>query len=134
MIPIADHPTPSELDQFATALNSEPLDRGALIVALRRIEQGLRDHGRELDRLGGLLDEKQKAARMSLAREDQRLREEIKALVSDAERLEEAAVSGGRVEELRRRGSALLAGLRGHRDAEASLVLESVETEVGAGD
>jgi hypothetical protein len=134
MTAIADHPSAQEIEELSALLSAPALDRGKFIVCLRRIEQGLRDHARELDRLGGLLDEKQKAARMSLAREDHRLREEVSALILDAERLEEAAVFGAQEEELRRRGSALLAGLRGHRDAEARLVLESVETEVGAGD
>jgi hypothetical protein len=105
-----------------------------LVAAFRRIEQGLRDWSAELDLSGGLLDESDKAARPSLAREDDRLREEIAGLLHDMEACRREAAGPGGDDELRQCASALLAGLRGHRDAEASLVLESADTEVGAGD
>ena len=130
----ADRPSALELDQLSQLLNAPALDRGALVAALRRIEQGLREHGRDLDESGGLLDEADKARRMSLSREDDRLREEMTALLADVQDVRRAASDGTDDEELRRRGGQLLAGLRGHRDAEASLVLENSSTEVGSGD
>ena len=54
-------------------------------------------------------------------------------LLLDAQSVRQAAADGSD-EDLRRRGGELLAGLRGHRDAEASLVLENAATEVGSGD
>jgi hypothetical protein len=130
----ADRPSALELQQLSELLNATPLDRGALVTTLRRLTQGLQEHGRELDRTGGLLDEADKASRMSLAREDDRLREEGTALLRDVEGVKRAATDGSDDDALRQRGGQLLAGLRGHRDAEASLVLESADTEVGSGD
>jgi hypothetical protein len=129
-----DRPSAPELDELSGLLAANPLDRGRLLSSLRRIEQGLREHARGLDETGGLLDEAEKANRMSLAREDDRLREQVSALVGDVEQFRQAAADGLTDEEVRRRGSALVAGLRGHRDAEASLLLESADTEVGSGD
>jgi hypothetical protein len=131
---IADHPTARELDQLTRLLAAYPLDRGALTETLRRIEQGLREWAEELDRTGGLLDESDKAARPSLAREDDRLREEIGDLLRDVRTCRRETDGPGGDDDLRLCASAVLAGLRGHRDAEASLVLESADTEVGAGD
>ncbi len=130
-----DRPSAIELDQLNGLLSISPLDRAALIAALRRIEEGLRQHAHTLDESGGLLDEADKAHRMSLAREDDRLRDQIAALIDDAQSVRQAAAAGGSDEDdLRARGGELLAGLRGHRDAEASLVLESADTDVGSGD
>ena len=58
----------------------------------------------------------------------------MSALLRDAQAVRHAAADGSDDEGLRRRGGELLAGLRGHRDAEASLVLENASTEVGSGD
>jgi hypothetical protein len=58
----------------------------------------------------------------------------MSALLRDAQSVRQAAADGADDEDLRRRGGELLAGLRGHRDAEASLVLENSSTEVGSGD
>lgn len=129
-----DRPSAVELDELAGLLAADPLDRGELESALRRIGQGLAEHAHDLDESGGLLDDADKAARTSLAREDERLREEVSVLLGDVAELRRAATDGVADEELRRRGGELLAGLRGHRDAEASLVLESADTEVGSGD
>jgi hypothetical protein len=129
-----DRPSADELNQLSDLLNAPRLDRGALVAALRRIEHGLHEHERDLDQSGGLLDEQDKARRMSLSREDDRLREEMSALLRDAQTVRQAAADGSDDEDLRRRGGELLAGLRGHRDAEASLVLENSATEVGSGD
>ena len=130
----ADRPSVVELDLLNGLLSATPLDRPALVAAFRRIEEGLRSRAHDLDRSGGLLDEADKAGRMTLAREDDRLRREAAALVRDAETARQAAAGGSDEDDLRRRGGALLAGLRGHRDAEASLVLESADTDVGSGD
>ena len=131
---IADHPTAEELEQLTRLLAACPLDRGALSHTLLRIEQGLREWAEELAKSGGLLDESDKTARPSLAREDDRLREEIADLLRDARACRREADGPGGDDEVRLCASAILAGLRGHRDAEASLVLESADTEVGAGD
>jgi hypothetical protein len=130
----ADRPSAIELDQLSGLLSAEPLDRAALAAALRRIEQGLHEHEHSLNRSGGLLDEADKARRMSLSREDDRLREEMAELIRDVQAVRQAATDGSDNDELRRRGGELLAGLRGHRDAEASLVLENADTDVGSGD
>jgi hypothetical protein len=130
----ADRPTAMELDQLSEILSASMLDRLGLVAVLRQIEQGLREHARDLDQSGGLLDEAEKARRMSLAREDDRLREESTALLADVQDIRRAVNDGSDDMDLRRRGGKLLAGLRGHRDAEASLVLESADTEVGSGD
>jgi hypothetical protein len=129
-----DRPSAIELDELKGLLSTAPLDRAGLLAALRRIEDGLRQHARNLDRTGGLLDEDDKAGRMSLAREDDRLRQEVTALIVDAETVRQAAAGRSDDDDLCRRGSELLAGLRGHRDAEARLVLEGADTEFGSGD
>ena len=128
-----DRPSAAELEELSGLLNAAALDRRALASAFGRLEQGLEARAQELDEGGGLLDEGDKAHRMSLAREEDRLREEITTLRGDVRDLRSAAdeLDEG---ELRRRGGEVLAGLRGHRNAEASLVLESADTEVGSGD
>lgn len=130
----ADRPSAVELDEFHGLLFATPLDRAALVAVLRRIEHGLLERARDLDESGGLLDEADKARRMSLAREDERLREERATLLRDVQAFARAAANRSDEDDLRRRGGELLAGLRGHRDAEASLLLESADTEVGSGD
>ena len=130
----ADHPTAAELVLLADLLAANPLDRHELAAVLNQIEQGLRDRGRDLDQAGGLLDETDKANRMSLAREDDRLRDESNALIAQVAAFRQAVGAAADPAELRRQGASVLAGLRGHRDAEASLVLENADTEVGAGD
>jgi len=131
---IADHPSIDELDHLSEVTSAVPLDREQVITALRRIEQGLLEHARGLDREGGLLDEEDKAARMSLFREDERLRHEVSQLIRDVGEVRREAKSGVDDDELRRQLATTIAHLRGHRDAEASLVLESVATDVGSGD
>ncbi|HEX3152056.1 MAG TPA: hypothetical protein VHR66_28540 [Gemmataceae bacterium] len=134
MIATADRPTAEELDQLDDLLNAESLSRVDLVLKLRRIEQGLRDHGRELDRFDGLIDEADKVNRMSLAREDDRLRTEGAKLVDELASLRLSASGRANDAELRQWGANVVMMLREHRDAESSLVLESVDTEVGAGD
>lgn len=134
MSAIADGPSIRELDQLSEINSESPLNREEVVTMLRRIELGLLDHARGLDRVGGLLDEEEKAARMSLAREDERLRHEVSQLIRDVAEIRHEANSDVEDEELHGRLAGVLAGLRGHRDAEASLVLESVATEVGSGD
>lgn len=130
----ADHPTAAELDRLSDLLAANPLDRNELAAALDHIEQGLRDHARDLDQAGGLLDETDKANRMSLAREDDRLRDESGALIAQLAGFRQTVGAGADPAALRQQGASVLAGLRGHRDAEASLVLENADTEVGSGD
>ncbi len=130
---LIERPSIQEVDRLAELAATPTPDRAEMPRILRHIEDGLRERGRELDRAGGLLDEEEKAARMSLAREDDRLRDESSDLLQMIESIRMALPDLDDAE-LHRRISALVAGLRGHRDAEASLVLESVDTEVGAGD
>jgi len=131
---IAEGPSFHELEQLTDVMSSSPLDREIVFGTLRGIEQGLLEHARGLDRVGGLLDDQEKAARMSLAREDDRLRHEVSQLLRDVADIRREVNSNIDDDELRRQVASVLAGLRGHRDAEASLVLESVDTEVGSGD
>jgi hypothetical protein len=130
----ADRPSVVEMNQLSSLLAATPIDRSALATTLRQIERGLRAHGHDLDESDGLLTEADKARRMSLAREDDRLRAEGTALLDCVQAVRQAAADGADEEALRRRGSELLAGLRGHRNAEIGLVLENVDTEVGSGD
>lgn len=130
---IADRPSVQELDELSDLAAGLPIDRREVVAVLRQVEDGLLYHARALDRVGGLLDEDEKAARMSLAREDERLRFEVSTLLRNVEGIRRTAVHADEGD-LRRRLTALVAGLRGHRDAEARLVLESAETEVGSGD
>jgi hypothetical protein len=130
---IADRPSIHELDELSDLAEAVPIDRRELVAMLRQVEDGLREHGRSLDQAGGLLDEEEKAARMSLAREDERLRFEVSTLLRNVEGIRRTAANADEGD-LRRRLNTLVAGLRGHRDAEARLVLESVGTEVGSGD
>jgi hypothetical protein len=129
-----EHPSAVELDQLHGLMSATLLDRAALVAAVRRIEEGLRQRADDLDRAGGLLDEQDRIQRLSLAREEDRLRDGVADLIRDAETVRQAAVGGSDEDDLRRRGGELLAGLRGHRDAEARLLLESAFTEVGSGD
>jgi hypothetical protein len=130
----ADRPSAVELDEFNGLLMATPLDRAALVASLCQIEQGLREHAHNLDQSGGLLEEADKARSMSLAREDERLREELATLLREVQTLRQAAANGSDEDDLHQRGAELLAGLRGHRNAEAGLLLESADTEVGTGD
>jgi hypothetical protein len=130
-----DHPTVADLDELTQILNSPPLDRAGLVAVLERIEAGLYAHHDALGQRGGLLDESERVHRPSLAREEDRLHEQLGYLVHDAEGLAQAAAGhADDDEELRAHSAGLLAALRGFRDAEAHLVLDSVATEVGAGD
>jgi hypothetical protein len=134
MVATADRPTAAELDRMATILSSRPIDRAELTKMLRRIEQGLRAHGDELDRTGGLLDETDRADRAGLDREDIRLRDEVTTLIRDAQVIRQESGAGGDETNLIERATSLMTALRGHRDAESSLVLENADGDVGAGD
>ena len=134
MVAIADRPTAAELDHLSAILTANPLDRAELTKMLRRIEQGLRAHGDELDRTGGLLDEADRADRAGLDREDVRLREEVTTLLRDAQTVRQESGAGGDEANLIERATCLMTALRGHRDAESSLVLENADGDVGAGD
>jgi len=131
---VADRPSVGELEQLSDLLRRPVLDRPGLGAVLRQIEQGLRERAHDLDQAGGLLDEADKARRMSLAREDDRLRNETADLLANVDDVLRMANVETDDELVRRRGRQLLAGLRGHRNAEASLLLESTATEVGSGD
>jgi 1,6-anhydro-N-acetylmuramate kinase len=131
---LANGPSARKLDQLADLVAATPLDRGGLAAALGDIERELEAHAVMLDQSGGLLDEAERTARPSLAREDGRLREEIATLLREARECRLSAAGAADDDVVRQCTSAVLAALRGHRDAEASLVLESVDTEVGAGD
>ena len=129
-----ERPSIAELDHLASQVEAEPLDRGQLIVTLRRVESGLRQRGRELERAGGLLDEEEKVARMSLQREEDRLRYDLDQLADQVAWFREEVEVDPGDDSLRAQANTLLLALRSHREAESRLVLESVDTEVGAGD
>ena len=128
-----ESPSALELDQLAKVLETEPLDRETLILQLRRIEGELRERRRELDRDGGLLDVEEQSKRMSLTREDERLRLELSSLADDVQWAKLEAESSAENDQVRDRVQALVLRMQHHRDAEAKLVVEST-TEVGAGD
>lgn len=129
-----DRPSAGELDQLMSLLESAPLDRDQISGKLHKLENALRQRRSDLDRAGGLLEDEDRASRMSLSREDDRLRTELTSLADDLNQFRQEVGSSEEDRQLRLRGNALLAGLRGHRDAEASLIIESAATEVGSGD
>src|SRR5262249_57142477 len=104
----ADSPWAPEIDKLKKSLAGVPLDRVALLATFRRIEQGLRDWSAELDQSGGLLDESDRAARPSLAREEDRLREEIDKLLREVEACRRETIGPGGDDELRLCASARL--------------------------
>jgi hypothetical protein len=129
-----DRPSVSELDELTRALDPRPLDRDALVTVLQQIEQGLREHCDSLKQRGGLLDEADRIHRPSLEREENRLRDRVCELLGECEELLHDLDDCEDEDVLRARGAELLAALRGLRDDEAHLVLDSADTEVGAGD
>jgi hypothetical protein len=62
------------------------------------------------------------------------LRAQVSALEADAEHLQHEVESGHDDADLLHRTEELLQALRKHRDGEAGVLLESTQTEVGAGD
>ena len=91
-------------------------------------------HANELQRFGGLLTKDEEAARPGLAREAERLRQEITSLTSQSGDLSERVdgPDGDRI--VRRQAEAFLVALRQQRDEEADVKLESVTTDIGVGD
>ena len=128
------HSVLPELEELEHALEAEAPERPELSAALAKIAEALRAHARDLDTSGGLLDEKAVAARPSLGRRAEQLRAEISALEVDAEHLQHELEEGHDDEALLHRTEELLAALRKHSDGEAGILLESTQTEVGAGD
>jgi hypothetical protein len=123
-----------ELEELEHVLQAEAPERTELSVALAKIAGALRAHARDLDGSGGLLDEKDVAARPSLGRRAEQLRAQVSSLEADAEHLQHEVEAGHDDGELLHRTEELLQALRKHRDGEAGVLLESTQTEVGAGD
>jgi hypothetical protein len=120
--------------------------------ALSRVESALRQHqaaARAPDGLFAEVDE----ARPTLARQADRLRIDHDSLLNQARVLREevrraaeafqpvpnrtAPRAGAGVVQfgaIRQQGEALLARLQGNKDAETKLILESINTDIGAGD
>ena len=128
-----ESPSALELDQLSSMIETQPLDRKTLIAQLRRIEGELRERRRELDRDGGLLDVEEQSNRMSLTREDERLRGELSSLADDVQWAKLEAEGSAENDQVRDRVQGLVVRMQHHRDSEAKLVVEST-TEVGAGD
>jgi hypothetical protein len=117
------------LEQAVTAMH---LDLEELGAALARVEEMLHDHAEDVGRPDKLIPRQERSARPSLGREAIRLRMVLGGLLIQARRLHAQAVAGEG--ELREKTLSLLTALRRLRDDEADLTLESVTTELGAGD
>ena len=123
-----------ELDELEHVLQAEAPERAELSAALAKVTGALRAHAHDLDGSGGLLDEKAVAARPSLGRRAEQLRAQVSALEADAEHLRHEVEAGDDDEAVLHRAQELLEALRKHRDGEAGILLESTQTDVGAGD
>jgi len=128
-----ERPSGPQLDHLSTTLETQPLDRETLIPQLRQIEGGLRERKLELDQDGGLLDVEEQSNRMSLTREDERLRGELSSLADDVQWAKLEAQGSAEDGQVRDRVRGLVVQMHDHRDSEAKLVIEST-TEVGSGD
>jgi hypothetical protein len=107
-------------------------DRGRFRAALARVEDGLRRRARELDRGGGLLDPGART-RPTLARRERALRRQLSRLRTRAAALHRLASFRG-APWLRRQVGRLAGDLWELRSAEAGLLLEAMNTDLGVGD
>src|SRR5262245_1217634 len=94
-----DRPSVMDLERLERALNADHADRAQLAAALGRIEQALREHGYDVDRAGGMIDEDERVARPSLERKQEQLREQITVLADDAGALRHIIEDGAGDEE-----------------------------------
>ena len=129
-----DRPSVLELERLERALCSEAAPRRQLTSALAGIERALRQHGRDIDRAGGLIDEEQQVARPSLARAAEQLRQHIQELAEEAQALRREAERDVDEDGLMLRSRLLYEALQRLRNAEADIAYEGVETDIGCGD
>jgi hypothetical protein len=131
---VPDLPSIDDIDRLERALNAANLDRIELAEVLGEIEQALQRHGADLDQSGGLLTSTEEAARPALARQAGKLRNDLSELACEAGELSQRSERPGGEAAIRQRARELLGALRQQRDREADLKLESVVTDLGAGD
>ncbi|HVK08988.1 MAG TPA: hypothetical protein VM597_09455 [Gemmataceae bacterium] len=136
MAATAERALADDIDTLSRLLVTHPLDRTQLASVLDRIAGEVNQHRRELASEGGLLDEDAKVNRPGLGRQEDRLHDDLIVLREEAQALaaQVAAADASADEHLRAEGEALLARLQDQHHRESDLVLESVDTEVGAGD
>src|SRR5262245_2150414 len=129
-------PTLLSLDHLEAALAESPFSLARLSAALGEVEVALGRRRREVNGPGGALEEEDLVARPALRRRAERLRRGGADLLLQVSLLHRRAESATQADEnvLRQRASALLHKVRHLRDSEAKLALESVETDLGAGD
>jgi hypothetical protein len=131
---VPDLPSTDDFDRLEQALAGRKLDRANLADILSDLEHALQDHHEHIEESGGLLTHQEEAARPSLARQAEKLRQDLAALADEAADLSERAERPGGEASIRQRALELLGALRQQRDREADLKLESVVTDLGAGD
>lgn len=131
---VPDLPSVDDIERLELALSAAKLDRTKLAEVLADIEAALQEHGEHLDRTGGLLTNNEEAARPSLGRLAEKLRQDLVALADEAGDLSQRSERPGGETAIRQRAQELLNSLRQQRDREADLKMESVVTDLGAGD
>jgi predicted ATP-dependent protease len=126
---IPDLPSALDLDLLERSLSARRLDRIELAEILYHIDKALQEHASELDQSGGLLTGKEEAARPSLARQAQRLREQVESLAESSGELRDQIQEQGQMA-IRQKAREFLKALRKQRDLEADVKLESL-TDIG---
>lgn len=101
--------------------------------ALSGVEAALRQHTAAANRPDGALAEVDNT-RPTLARQASALRDEYGALLKQVTMLKQEVQSAADLGLFRRHAEEFLTGLEQSKEAEASLVLESLNTDLGAGD
>jgi hypothetical protein len=126
---IPDLPSALDLDLLERSLSARRLDRVELAEILHHINKALQEHASELDQSGGLLTGKEEAARPSLARQAQRLREQVESLAESSGELRDQIQEEGQMA-IRQKAREFLQSLRKQRNLEADVKLESL-TDIG---
>lgn len=136
MTATAEHALADDLDSLSRLLVTHPIDRMELASLLDRLAGEVNQHRRQLVAEGGLIDENARIDRPGLGRAEDRLHDDSIVLRTDAQQLAAEAASAGPDgdDRLRAQGEALLARFKDHHDKESALVLESVDTDTGAGE
>jgi len=129
-----DLPSPVEIEMLEQVLAAPRLDRDELAGVLCIIDRALQTHADELDQFGGLLTRDEEVARPSLAREAERLRQAVTSLAEQSSDLTETVESSYGERTIRRQAQEFLEALQRQRNREADVKLESVVTDIGAGD
>ena len=136
MTATAERALADDIDTLSRLLVTHPLNRTDLAAVLDRISGEVNQHRRELASEGGLLDEDAKVNRPGLGRQEDRLHDDLIVLREETQAMavQVTAADAGADEHLRAECEALLVRLRDQHHRESDLILESVDTEVGAGD